>query len=132
MQDCKPCSTPMAAGISLTDEGESFSNPSLYRTLIGSLPYLTYTCLDIAFTVNKLSQFLSNPKSQHWLACKRLFRYLKGTIGLRLVFSPSPDDLSLQVYTDADHTDCKVTGRSTSGFVSISEEILLSGGPRNN
>lgn len=55
MSDCKPCSTPIVAGLSLTDEGESFSNPALYRTLIGSLQYLTYTRSDIAFTVNKLN-----------------------------------------------------------------------------
>ena len=53
---------------------------------------------------------------QYWLACKHLLRYLKGTVGLGLVFSPSRDDLSLQVYTDADHAGCKVTRRSTSGF----------------
>ena len=53
------------AGLSLTDEGESFSNPAPYRTLIGSLQYRTYTRPNIAFTVNKLSQFLSNPKTQH-------------------------------------------------------------------
>lgn len=95
MQDSKPCDTPMAAGVSLTDEGELFFNPSLYRTLIGSLQYLTYTCLDIAFTFNKLSQFLSSPKIQHWLTCKRLLQYLKGTVGLGLVFTLSRDDLSL-------------------------------------
>ena len=37
MHDSKPCDTPMAVGVSLTDEGELFFNPSLYRTLIGSL-----------------------------------------------------------------------------------------------
>ena len=66
MQDCKPCSTPMASGVSLTDEGYLFDNPSLYCTMIGSLQYLTYTRLDIAFTINKLSQFLSTPRLQHW------------------------------------------------------------------
>jgi len=65
MQDCKPCSTPMAAGTSLTDDGDLFSQPMLYRTLIGSLQYLTYTRPDIAFTVNKLSQFMTAPKMQH-------------------------------------------------------------------
>ena len=63
MQSCKPCSTSMAAGVSLTDDGDPFPNPSLYITLIDSLQYLTYTRADIAFTVNKLSQLLSNPKS---------------------------------------------------------------------
>ena len=65
IQDYKPCSTPMASGVSLIDEGDLFANPSLYRTMIGSLQYLTYTRPDIAFTINKLSQFLSATRLQH-------------------------------------------------------------------
>lgn len=106
----------MTSGISLNDEGDSFSNLLLYRTLIGFLQYLMYTRPGIAFVVNKLNQFLSTPKMQHWLACKRLLRYLKQTVGLGLLFSPSPNDLSLLVYTNADHVGCKVTRRSTSGL----------------
>jgi len=53
MQDCKACATPMSPGTSLTYEGELFSDPSLYMTVIGSLQYLTYTRPDVAFAVNK-------------------------------------------------------------------------------
>ncbi|XP_052208544.1 uncharacterized mitochondrial protein AtMg00810-like [Diospyros lotus] len=126
MQDCKPCSTPVNLGVFLTDDGELFFYPSLYRTIIGSLQYLTYTIPDIAFMVNKLSQFLSSPKQQHWLACKRLLRYLKGTVGLGLLFTPSPDDLSLTVYTDVNHAGCKVTRKSTSGLcVFLGKNLLI-------
>jgi len=59
MQDCNPYATPMNLGVSLTDECDLFSKPSLYRIIIGSLQYLTYTQPDIAFVVNKLSQFWS-------------------------------------------------------------------------
>lgn len=116
MYDCKPCATLTTSAFSLTNDGEVFSNPSLYRTLIGSLQYLTYTRPDIAFVVNRLSQFLASLKVQHWVACKRLLRYLKGMVGYGLFFSPSPDSLDLSVYTDADQPGCKVTRRSTSGF----------------
>ena len=91
----------------MTSEGEVFLDPFLYRIIIDSLQYLTYTQFDIAFVVNKLNQFLSSPKQQHWLACKRLLRFLKGIVGLGLLFTPS--DLSLEVYTDADHAGCRVT-----------------------
>jgi len=77
MQDCKPCDTPLISGFSFTDKGEQFSDPTLYRNLIGSLQYLTHTRSDISFVVNSLSQFLSSPKMEHWLACKRLLQYLK-------------------------------------------------------
>ena len=116
MTDCKPCATPTASGFCLTDDGEVFPNPSLYRTLIGSLKYLTYMRPNLAFVVNCLSQFLTAPKLQHWTACKRLLRYLKGTLGYGLFFSPSPGDLTLLVYADANHAGCKITRRSTSGL----------------
>jgi len=62
MSNCNSCETPFDTVASLTNEGELFANPSLYRTLVGSLQYLTYTWPNIAFGVNKLSQFLANPK----------------------------------------------------------------------
>ena len=65
MSDCKPCETPMSPGCSLTIEGDDFSKPALYRTIVGSLQYLTYTQSDVAFIVNKLSQFSAAPKVQH-------------------------------------------------------------------
>ena len=77
MQDCKPCVSPMNLGVSLTDKGDSFYNPSLYRTIIGSLQYLAYTQPDIAFVVNKLSQLLSSPKLQNWLACNSCYGILR-------------------------------------------------------
>jgi len=55
MLDCKPCENPINTTDSLTDEGDSFSNPSLYHIVIGSLQYLTYTRPDIAFIVNRLN-----------------------------------------------------------------------------
>ena len=97
MQDCKPYATPINLGVSLIDERDLFFDLSLYRTIIGSLQYLTYARLGITFVVNKLSKFFSSPKMQHWLACKRLLRYLKGTVGPGLLFAPTSSDLSLTV-----------------------------------
>ncbi|KAH9651467.1 hypothetical protein KPL70_026754 [Citrus sinensis] len=82
-----PVPTPMSTGHQLTkDSGSEISNNSQYRSIIGALQYVTLTRPKIAFTVNKLSQFLSNPRTAHWEACKRLLRYLKGTIHFGLQF----------------------------------------------
>lgn len=64
--------------------GEIFLDITLYRSLVGSLRYLTLTRLDIRFSVNQICQFLHNPKDDHFQAVKRIYRYLKGTSNLGL------------------------------------------------
>jgi Reverse transcriptase (RNA-dependent DNA polymerase) len=52
----KPCLSPMSSGNILTKEDNSpCSNPALYRSIVGSLQYVTLTKSDIAFSVNKIS-----------------------------------------------------------------------------
>lgn len=88
--DCNVCATPMTLTPKLSRlDSEEFTDPSLYRSIVEALQYLTLTRPDIAFSVNKLSQFLTSPTVSHWTACKRVLRYLKGTSSLALQFVPS-------------------------------------------
>lgn len=74
---------------------------SRYREAIGSLMYAAIaTCPDIAFAVSTLTRFMHAPRTTHWKAVQRVFKYLKGTRNLRLVLGGN--DPTLIGYSDAD------------------------------
>ncbi|RVW29453.1 Retrovirus-related Pol polyprotein from transposon RE1 [Vitis vinifera] len=114
--DSKHVHTPMVVSQHLTVDGSPFSNPTLYRSLVGALQYLTITLPDIAHVVNSVSQFLHAPTIDHFLAVKRILCYVKGTLHFGLTFRPSNIPSALVAYSDADWAGCPDTHRSTSGY----------------
>lgn len=75
MINTKPVSTPLDANNRLTlSKGEQLQDPTQFRTLIGCLQYLAFTRPDLAFGVNKLSQYMHRPTVEHWTAAKRVLR----------------------------------------------------------
>ncbi|KAK6159148.1 hypothetical protein DH2020_006462 [Rehmannia glutinosa] len=116
METCNPCATPHCLNQKLHIQDSSlFENPTLYRSTIGALQYLTLTRPDISYIVNKLSQFLQAPTTSHWGACKRVLRYLKGSITHGILFQPSPR-LNLESFADADWASSVDDRKSTSGY----------------
>ena len=102
MFGAKPVSTPLATHPKLTlKSGQPLQNPSEYRKVVGSLQYLAFTRPDIAFAVNKLSQFMHQPTDEHWQATKRVLRYLAGTMS-HGIFLRKSSPLNLHAYSDAD------------------------------
>ncbi|KAJ9538811.1 hypothetical protein OSB04_031544 [Centaurea solstitialis] len=79
MTDAKPASTPMETHKHLTAdvEGEEV-DVHHYRSMIGSLMYLTASRPDIMFAVCVCARFQVRPKESHLHAVKRIFKYLKG------------------------------------------------------
>jgi len=68
MLACKPSAVPMEADLKLNAKsGSQLPDPRIYRRLIGRLLYLTISRHDICYTVHKLSQFVSDPRSGHWM-----------------------------------------------------------------
>ncbi|XP_031259161.1 uncharacterized protein LOC116117268 [Pistacia vera] len=115
MSDSKLCSTPMALGNKLTfEDSELLDKPSLYRSTIGALQYLTLLRPNIAYSVNKLTQFLKAPTQLHWQACKRLLRYLKGTTDFGIQFTKI-QRFHLECFTNNDWAGDIQDRRSTSG-----------------
>ncbi|GJT66560.1 putative ribonuclease H-like domain-containing protein [Tanacetum coccineum] len=81
----RTASTPMETNKALTkDEDGEDVDVHLYRSMIGSLMYLTSSRPDIMFSVCACSRFQVQPKVSHLNAVKRIFRYLKGRPNLGL------------------------------------------------
>eukprot|EP00253_Pinus_taeda_P028053 PITA_28053 len=81
MQECKAAITPTVMGLKLSREDSSKDfDPSLYKSILGSLMYLTATMPDIMYAVSLISRFMERPKEAHWQAAKRILRYDKGAI----------------------------------------------------
>ena len=100
--DSKPTSLPMESNLKLSaTDGDLLEDGSLYRRLIGRLMYLTISWPNITYSVHKLSQFMSNPRTSHLDAVHHLLRHLKSSPGQGLLF-PSTSDLHLKAYADAD------------------------------
>ena len=115
MQGAKSSSTPMTNGLKLSKFGsDSVLDPTLYRSVVGALQYATITRPEIAYSVNKVSQFMQAPLESHWIAVKRILRYLSGTLdyGLNLLKSSHFD---ISAFCDVDWASDPDNRRSTSG-----------------
>lgn len=119
MQDCNPCTVPMAPTVRLekaTKEEQSEAADLPYRELVGALQYLTImTRPDISFAVNKMAQFNSAWGQRHFDIAKGILRYLHGSVNFGISLGNSTE--SLVGYVDADHQGCIDTRRSTTGWV---------------
>ena len=73
----------------------------MYRSIVGALQYVTMTHPNIAFVVNKACQFIPQPITSHWLAVKRILKYLQGVMSEGLLIQPSTC-LTIEPYLDAD------------------------------
>ncbi|GJR69695.1 putative ribonuclease H-like domain-containing protein [Tanacetum coccineum] len=86
----------------------------LYRSMIGSLMYLTSSRPDIMFAVCACARFQVTPKVSHSHAVKRIFRYLKGQPKLGLWY-PRNSPFDLVAYSDSDYAGASLDRKSTTG-----------------
>ena len=127
MSESKVVRTPISTGVDLRvpDDVEQGSGDLPYRQLIGALMYIAVgTRPDISYAVNMLSQFNVHHDNTHWTAAKRVLRYLKGTIDIKLWYEK--DAKGVTGYADADWGNCKIDRRSYSGYVFVLSGAAIS------
>ena len=126
MTDCKGIATPAEPNtpLSALQPGEEKNEDFPYQGLVGSVLYLvTKTRPDIAYATSRVAKFSKNHGERHWLAGKRILRYLKATSnwGIRYLFNSSEE---VYGYCDADWAGDPDNRLSTSGYI-----FMACGGP---
>lgn len=124
MLECKPSQSPTSSKPAVLDPDPPVSDPHWFKTIVGSLQYLTLTRPELSFAVNLACQHMHDPRQSHFVAIKRILRYVKGTIYQGLLFVPS--SLKLTAFSDADWAGDHATRRSTTGFCLFLGSNLIS------
>ncbi|KAG6486751.1 hypothetical protein ZIOFF_055330 [Zingiber officinale] len=116
MDNIKSMNTPVECGVKLSkhDEEEKV-DPTFFKSLIGSLRYLTCTRPDILYAVGLVSRYMEDPTTTHLKIAKRILRYIKGTIYFGLLYSTS-NHFKLEGYSDSDWGGDIDDRKSTTGF----------------
>lgn len=119
MQDCNPVNTPLESKLNyeaLNCE-ESYNAPC--RNVIGCLMYIMLcTRPDLSTSINILSRYTNKNNKELWQCLKRVLRYLKGTINLKLCYKRSAYSNILCGYVDSDWGGNDTTDRkSTTGYL---------------
>ncbi|XP_025636165.1 uncharacterized mitochondrial protein AtMg00810-like [Arachis hypogaea] len=126
MENCKPCQTPLPSSVKFSAFGGSvFKNPKLYRSVVGSLQYLTITRPELAYSVGKVSQFMQTPLDEHWKLVKRMLRYVSGTASFGLHLHKTTIH-NIRAYSDSDWGGDPDDRKSTGGFCVFLGENLIS------
>jgi len=126
MSDLSPQPTPISTSTALDEDldGEAVDQKE-YRSMIGSLLYLTATRPDIQFGVCLCARYQASPRTSHRQVVKRIFRYLKFTPEFGLWYS-ADSSLVLVGFSDADFGGCRLDRKSTSGTCQFLGTSLVS------
>ncbi|KAH9779116.1 hypothetical protein KPL71_007601 [Citrus sinensis] len=115
LDSAKHLRTPMSTNAKLTvDHSGSSVDPSLYRSMIGSLLYLTASRLDICFSIGVCARYQANPKESHLAAVKRIIRFVSGIVNDGIWYTNDTNS-SLAGYSDADWAGNIDDRKSTTG-----------------
>ena len=115
LESASSVKTLISPNVKLTvDLLEKSNDPSLYRSMIGSLLYLTISRLDISYNVEVCARYQANPKESHNNAVKLIIKYVKTTSNFGVWYDKYTNDV-LARYSNADWAGNADDWKSTSG-----------------
>ena len=116
MEHSNSVQNPIIPGFKIsTDENGVGVDSSLYKQLVGSMMYITMTKPDIMYPVSLISRYMSKPTELHFLAAKRVLRYLQGTPNFGLFYHKGGNK-ELMGFTDSDYAGSMEDSKSTLGM----------------
>jgi len=116
MPTSKPAKTPCTPHLKLIpNEGTLLSDPHPYRSLVGSLHYLTFTKPALSFAMHQVCQFMLKITNVDLVAAKRILRYLNGTTDYGIFLRPGP--FSLSAFLNSDEAGDPFDWCSTTSFL---------------
>jgi len=128
MDDAKSISTPMGTNGSLdSDTSGNMVGQKLYRSMIGSLLYVTASRPDVMFSVCMCARFQAPPRESHLKATTRILRYLKHTQNVGLWY-PKGAKFELVGYSDSDSLVSWSSKKQNSVALSTAEAEYIAGG----
>ncbi|XP_050916817.1 secreted RxLR effector protein 161-like [Lathyrus oleraceus] len=117
MDDANLVGTPMECDSKLSKhENGEFVDPTLYKSLVGRLRYLTSTRPNVLYVVEVVSRYMETPTTTHFKAEKRILRYIKGTTNFGLHYYSS-NNYEIIDYSDSDWSGDLDDRKITTGFV---------------
>ena len=121
----KHASTPMSSSTKLNVDSSGVEvSLTLYRSIIGSLLYLTASEPDIAFSVDVCARYQAAPKESHLTVVKQIIRYINGTLDYGLWYSKD-FNACLAGYSNADWAGSVDDRKSTSsGYFYLGNNLV--------
>nr|GEW19205.1 hypothetical protein [Tanacetum cinerariifolium] len=115
METCDPTGTPIEIKDKLDlDQNETLVDARKYRSMIGSLMYLTSSRTDIVHATCLRAWHQVKPTKKHLKEVKRIFYYLRGTVNMGPWYTKD-SGFKLTGFLDADYARCQDTFKRTSG-----------------
>ncbi|KAL7195843.1 hypothetical protein ACSBR1_035972 [Camellia fascicularis] len=100
MEICNSVTRPVETGLELRKNKQGDVDPTYFKSLIGSLRYLTCTRPYILYRVRLVSRYMETTDQSHLNAAKRILRHIKGTIDAKLFYTRS-QEFRLIGYSDS-------------------------------